>query len=96
MFKDLSEQNEELKEAYMLLDQAKTTEEGEGEEKKKRKRTEGVLFDDYSNLSSRIDKMESSIGSIVSKVDSVLNKLESAEKAKRSQAVCFFLIYKTI
>ncbi|RNA43788.1 polycystic kidney disease 2-like 1 [Brachionus plicatilis] len=82
MFKDLSEQNDELKEAYMVLEQAS---ESKGMEEKKRKRTEGVLFEDYSNLSGRIDKMETSIGSIVSKVDSVLTKLENAEKTKRTQ-----------
>ena len=84
MLKDLSEQNEELKEAYTLLEKA---DEDKGNEQKKRKRTDGVLFEDYSNLSSRIDKMETSIGCIVNKVDSVLNKLENAEKKKKSQAV---------
>lgn len=60
----------------------------EGEEKKK-KRADGVLFEDYSLLSSRIDKMESAIGSIVNKVDSVLTKLDNVEKAKRSKSVIY-------
>ena len=86
MLKDLMTQNEELKEAYMLLEKAQA--DREADEERRKKRTDGVLFEDYSMLSSRIDRMEGSIGSIVGKVDSVLNKLD-AEEAARKEALKF-------
>jgi len=89
MMKDLAEQNEELKEAYAILENEKAEGGEEGEEGetvvKKKIKLEGVSFEDYNLLSSRIDKMETSISSITNKIDVVLDKLEDAEKAKKSQ-----------
>ena len=54
-------------------------------EKKKKSRADGVLYEDYTLLTGRIEKMETAIGSIVNKVDSVLTKLENVEKAKKTR-----------
>jgi polycystin 2 len=80
MIKDLMSQNEELKSAYAMLEKAQK--ERDLEEEKRKKRTDGVLFEDYSMLSGRIDRMEGSIASIVGKVDSVLTKLDAEEQAR--------------
>lgn len=52
------------------------------EEERRKKRCDGVIFEDYSLLSGRIDRMEGSIASIVGKVDAVLNKLDAEEQAR--------------
>ena len=52
------------------------------EAEKLKKRGEGVLFEDYALLSSRIDKMESSMNTIVDKVDTVLSKLDNAQNSR--------------
>lgn len=44
-----------------------------------------MLYEDYTLLTGRIEKMETAIGSIVNKVDSVLTKLENVEKAKKTR-----------
>ncbi len=44
------------------------------------------MFEDYSMLSGRIDRMEGSIASIVGKVDAVLIKLDTEEQARNEQA----------
>jgi hypothetical protein len=80
MLKDLMSQNEELKAAYVMLEKAQA--EKEADEERRKKRVEGVLFEDYSMLSGRIDRMEGSITSIVGKVDSVLSKLDAEEQAR--------------
>ncbi len=80
MLKDLMSQNEELKAAYVMLEKAQA--EKEADEERRKKRIEGVLFEDYSMLSGRIDRMEGSIASIVGKVDSVLSKLDAEEQAR--------------
>jgi polycystin 2 len=85
MLKDLAEQNEELKLAYLQLDQEKENE-IENEQKRK-KRADGVPFEDYSLLSQRVDKMENSVGQINSKIDSVLNKLDKYENKNKSRTV---------
>jgi polycystin 2 len=83
MYKDFSTQNDELKKAYLILDQTKSKKDSPEAIEKKKKRSEGVPYEDYTFLSSRIDKMETSIGSIVNKVDTVLAKLDQVEKAKK-------------
>ena len=52
------------------------------EEDRRKKRNEGVLYEDYTMLSGRLDRMEGSIVSIVGKVDTVLNKLDADEQTR--------------
>jgi hypothetical protein len=84
MIRDLADQNEQLRSAMEALEEAKGEEEGEEEEdneakleeEKKRRRAEGVMYEDYTYLQGRIDTMENSINSIIGKIDSVLKKVE--------------------
>jgi polycystin 2 len=84
MLKKLSEEDDELKTAYMAIQQQKAKNE-EIEADKKKKRHDGVLFEDYKFLSSRIDNMDNAIKSIVNKVDMVLGKLDKAQKAREEK-----------
>lgn len=84
MMKDLADQNEQLRdamEAMEAMDDDGEEEEDEAgkklEEEKKKRRLEGVMYEDYNFLASRIDTMESSIGSIVNKIEHVLQKVET-------------------
>lgn len=80
MMKDLADQNEQLKQAMEALEEKVEDDEedevDELEEEKKKRREEGVMYEDYTYLSQRIDTMEISIGSIVNKIDQVLKKIE--------------------
>lgn len=88
MMKDLASQNEQLREAMEALEDAcgadgeegedEEDEEAKLEEEKRKRRAEGVMYEDYTYLQGRIDTMESSIASIVGKIDSVLKKVEQA------------------
>lgn len=86
MMKDLAEQNEELKDAIAELEEQAEEAEEEAPKKKKKVKRVGVAHEDFSQLSSRIDNMESSIASIAGKIDAVLDKFENAEKSKNSQS----------
>ena len=73
MIQDLAEENEDFRK--ILAEKDKKGEDGEEEEpdedkaeKKRQRRAEGVMYEDYTILTNRIDKMESSIGSISKKV----------------------------
>ncbi len=71
MIKDLASQNEELRKIAKEKEKNEEQESDdsiENEELKKR-RAEGVMYEDYTFLANRIDKMEMSIGSIVNKVN---------------------------
>jgi hypothetical protein len=68
MIKDLANENEELRKYIEDKEKSKEEEEETESEELKKRREEGVMYEDYSFLSNRIDKMETSIGSIINKV----------------------------
>ena len=71
MIHDLAEENEDLRKILAEKEKQGEDEEEPDEdkaEKKRQRRAEGVMYEDYTLLTNRIDKMESSIGSISKKV----------------------------
>lgn len=92
MMRDLAAQNEQLREAMEAMEEAVEEDEEEKdevEEEKKKRSAEGVMYEDYTFLATRIDQMELSIGSIVSKIDSVLTKVEKENPSNRPNSVSF-------
>ena len=105
MIRDLADQNEQLRSAMEALEEAKGEEEGEEEEEdkeakleeeKKRRRAEGVMYEDYTYLQGRIDTMENSINSIIGKIDSVLKKVERENPMGSTVCIwsyCYYYYY---
>ncbi|GAB6019631.1 TRP-like ion channel Pkd2 [Chamberlinius hualienensis] len=56
----------------------------------------GVSFEEYCILTRRVDRMETSLGSIVSKIDAVLFKMEDLEKSKLKRREAMTKILDTI
>lgn len=95
MMKDLADQNEQLREAMEAMEsmedecEDEDDEEKKLEEEKKKRRAEGVMYEDYSYLASRIDTMESSIGSITNKIEHVLKKVEKENPIMGGSAISY-------
>lgn len=91
MMKDLADQNEQLREAMEAIE-AECDEEDEEEdelaEEKRKRRAEGVMYEDYTFLANRIDTMEKSVGSIVGKIDGVLKKIDKDHKQSEVRKNC--------
>lgn len=55
----------------------------------------GVLYEEYTHLCRRVERMEHAVGGIIGKIDAVLSKLANLEKAKirRRDAISKILNY---
>lgn len=84
MFAELAAEDDELKKAMKELESASADAEAKEAEllKKKQAILDGVSKDDYNQLTTRIESMETSLGGIMEKLDSVLGKINQVEKAK--------------